>query len=305
MVRWLGTLVTALLIIAGAQAQSKDRLPLIDAHSQIDTEINRSDIVGLMDKAGIAHVILAARGKVKPWHIAELARQHPTRITASVRTKGGVYFRNSAKYYRLLDVQLGMPEFKAMAELIVWHAQKGTKAREVILPIDSAQVQAAFKAAKDRLWPFIVHIEYKAAGTDGPIFLKSFGELAAANLNMSFVLIHMAQLEADQIERLIKAHPNVYFMTSHANPVVTRKSSQPWTELFDGKYLKPVWTKLMVTHAERFVLAIDNVWQQHWYDNYADQANFWRQALSKLPREAAHAIAHKNAERLWKLSPVN
>tara|TARA_B100000315_G_scaffold65222_1_gene59193 strand:- start:3276 stop:4193 length:918 start_codon:yes stop_codon:yes gene_type:complete len=304
MKRWHIACVVAFLISSNTFAQSRDQLPLIDAHSQIDTEVNRDDIVGLMDKAGIAHVILAARGKVKPWHIAELARQHPTRITASVRTKGGVYFRNSAKYYRLLDIQLGMPEFKAMAELIVWHAQKGKKAREVILPIDSEQVQTAFQAAKARDWPFIVHIEHKAAGKDGPVFLKSFEKLAASNREMKFILIHMAQLEAEQVERLIKAHPNVYFMTSHANPVVTRKSSQPWTNLFTGGVLKPVWTKLMTTHADRFVLAIDNVWQQHWYNNYADQANIWRRALAKLPKKAAHAIAHKNAEQLWKLSPV-
>jgi len=305
MIRWLGTLVMALLITASAHAQSIDRLPLIDAHSQIDHEVDIKDIIGLMDKAGIAHVILAARSTVKHWDIAELARQHPSRITASVRTKGGVYFRNSAKYYRLLDVQLGLPEFKAMAELIVWHAQKGTKAREVILPIDSEQVQAAFKAAKGRNWPFIVHIEYKAAGTDGPIFLKSFEELAAANLNMSFVLIHMAQLEVDQVERLIKAHSNVYFMPSHTSPTIVNNSKQPWTELFDGKYLKPAWANLMTTHADRFIFAIDNVWQKHWYKKYDSQTKQWRQALAKLPREAAHAIAHKNAERLWKLTPVN
>ena len=51
------------LSVSGAQAS---KLYLIDAHSQIDHFVDRSEIVPLMDKAGIRHVILSTRGKGKP-----------------------------------------------------------------------------------------------------------------------------------------------------------------------------------------------------------------------------------------------
>ena len=34
------------------------------------------------------------------------------------------------------------------------------------------------------------------------------------------------------------------------------------------------------------------------------QVDLWRKALGKLPDEVAHAVAHGNAERLWKLAPA-
>ena len=82
--RWIFTVFCILAVTALAQAQTHDCLPLIDAHSQIDLDVGQNEIVNLMDKAGIAHVILAARSKVKPHHIVGLARKHPDRITASM-----------------------------------------------------------------------------------------------------------------------------------------------------------------------------------------------------------------------------
>ncbi|HIF57892.1 MAG TPA: hypothetical protein EYQ26_00110 [Rhodospirillales bacterium] len=304
MIRCIFLLLCILAVTTLAQAQAPDRLPLIDAHSQIDPDVDQSEIVSLLNKAGIAHVILAARNKVKPHHIADLARKHPDRITASMRTKGKAYNNNHPKYYKLLNKQANMSEFNAMAELIIWHAQKGNKAPEVILPFDSEQVLAAFSIAKERGWPFVVHIEFRAAGNDGPKYLSAFEDLARTNKSMKFVLIHMAQLNAGQVRKLIQSHPNVYFMTSHTTPPSVRKTNQPWTILFEGKNLKPEWKKLMSEHSDRFVFALDNVWLHHWYEEFQGQAKLWRNALGELPLESAHAIAHKNAESLWNLTPV-
>ena len=136
--------------------------------------------------------------------------------------------------------------------------------------------------------------------------LGAIGEaLLRDNRGMAFPLIHMAQLEAPEVARLIDAHPNVYFMTSHANPVTVRKSRQPWINMFAGDKLKPVWRDLLIRHAERFILNFDNVWPEHWGTHYLEQVALWRRALATLPRAVAHKVAHQNAERLWKLPPVS
>ena len=110
-----------------------------------------------------------------------------------------------------------------------------------------------------------------------------------------FGLIHMGQLDASVAAELLAAH---------ANPIVARKSAQPWTDMFVGEDLAPDWAELMQRYPDRFVLAIDNVWPEHWSDLYVQQVTLWRQALARLPDNVAHAVAHGNAERLWKLPPA-
>ena len=58
-----------------------------------------------------------------------------------------------------------------------------------------------------------------------------------------------------------------------------------------------------MAHPDRFVFALDNVWPEHWEEFYLEQMKYWRNALADLPADVAHAIAHGNAERLWKFAP--
>ena len=102
-------------------------IPIIDAHSQADHKVDLDEILPLIDRAGIARVILGSRGRLDFRQLAAFARRHPERITASVRTKGRVYHENRDKYYRRLDAQLAMPEFGAMAELLIYHAAKNQR----------------------------------------------------------------------------------------------------------------------------------------------------------------------------------
>ncbi len=301
----LATLLVPLLSLLGASAGGADEIPIIDAHSQVDHRVDLERIIPLMDKGGISRVILAARGKVKPNELAALAARHPGRITPAVRTKGGIYRRNHPKYSKRLTVQLAMPEFGAMAEVMMWHAEKGNplnpKAPEVVVPPDDQRVQVALGAALERGWPFVAHIEFAAAGPDRSVFMRKFEALLGRHPDHPFALIHMGQLEAKEVRRLIEAHANVYFLTSHANPIVVSRSRQPWVDLFDGESLAPEWKNLVMQHPDRFILAFDNVWEYHWGPLYLDQIKLWRKALKELPHEAAHAVAHRNAERLWRL----
>lgn len=279
-------------------------LPIIDAHSQVDHKVKLEEIIQLMDRAGVARTILSARGRIKPGTLIKFARKYPDRITPAVRTKGKPYLRNHPKYYQLLNAQLGMPEFGAMAEVILWHARKGGKAPRQVVPIASEQVQAALQAALQRKWPFILHIEFAAAGGDKARLMASLETLLSNHPGHPFLLIHMGQLQAGEAARLIERHPNLHFITSHSNPFAIAISNQPWVNLFQGKSLHPKWKALMVRHPRRFVLGFDNVWAMHWGGFYLRQVALWRKALGELPPEAAHAIAHGNAERLWNLPPA-
>ena len=295
----LSVVAVVALLSAGAAAEG---LRLIDAHSQFDQDVEPQRIIRLMDAAGVAHTILSARGRVRPEELVAFARRHAGRITAAVRTKGNPYVEGSGKYYRLLERQAAMPGFAAMAEVILWHARKGGKAPQWIVPVDSKQVQAALEAAIGNAWPFVAHIEFAAAGRDRDPFMAAFEAMLRGHPGHPFLLIHMGQLGAGEVRRLIETHPNVHFITSHANPVSIAKSKQPWVDLFAGENLAPAWRRLFVGHPDRFVLGFDNVFAEHWGEFYLEQVALWRKALAGLPPPVARAVAHGNAERLWRLA---
>lgn len=305
---WPAILVAALGLAGGIGVADADEIRLIDAHSQYDRDVDPEDIIRLMDEGGISHVILAARSKVKARDLIAFAGRHPGRITPAVRTKGGIYRRNEPRYYERLKKHLAMPEFGAMAEVLMWHAEKGNpdrpKAPEVVVHPQDERVQVALRAAIERGWPFIIHIEFAGAGSDSDAFMAEFEALLARHPDHPFALIHMGQLEAKDVRRLIETHKNIHFLTSHANPIITGNSRQPWIDMFDDESLTPVWGNLMTQYPERFILAFDNVWAHHWSTYYLWQIALWRKALAALPHEAAHAIAHGNAERLWRLPPA-
>lgn len=299
----LYAIIAFLFVLAHVPAWA-ETLPFIDAHSQMAGQLDESVIIPLMDKAGVAVTILSARNDRDPIDVLQFAKAHPDRIIAAVRTKGRPFNLNSPKYNKFLDKQLQNQNFKAMAEVLLYHAQKGKKAPEIVVyPDDPASVYS-LAACLERGWPFIVHIEFASAGGKRSVFMKKLEAMLNAHPDHPFVLIHMAQLDADEAGRLLAAHSNLHFLTSHSNPVSRGENRQPWSNLFKGKSIAPAWRTLMERYPDRFILAFDNVWADNWGDFYLRQATLWREALSELPSDLAHAIAHRNAERLWKIAPV-
>ncbi len=285
----------------GAAQQMPD-LYFVDAHSQMARGLDPATIIPQMDKAGVWHVILSARNDRNPTDVADFASPHPDRVTAAVRTKGGAFNHNKPLYKKLLKSQTDNPVFKAIAEVILFHAAKGNKAPAIEVSATSPQNLMALKAAKKKGWPFVLHYEFAAAGWDKKDLMTEMEALVAEHADHPFLLIHMGQLDAEEVARLIGAHPNLSFMTSHSNPVsIAENPGQPWSRLFEGETLAPKWKALIEKHPDRFVLAFDNVWPEYWGRMFLEQASVWRKALAELPPNVAQAVAHGNAERLWKI----
>jgi predicted TIM-barrel fold metal-dependent hydrolase len=183
----------------------------------------------------------------------------------------------------------------------------GEEVPEVNLPIDAPQVQAVLRMALKRGFPFVVHYEFRSLDRAG--YARRMAELKGllrAHPTHPIVLIHMGQLYANEAAALIAEFPNIYFMTSHANPLFDSVGGGlQWTKLFEGRKLAPAWKKLFLAHPDRFIMAFDNVLPRHWEPSYyVPQADLWQDGLRDLPRDAANAVAHGNAIRLWKLPPL-
>ena len=295
-------LTAVLSFILSVSVQGAE-LYFVDAHSQVDQNIELNEIISLMQKAGISKTILAARGERKSRTVAELAESYPKQIVAAVRTKSKHYKSNTPQYYKKLSKQVNSGRFGAMAELLLYHAQKGDRAEEVSIFPDDERVQAALKHAKSQGWPLILHFEFASLSKNKrENYFSALEALLNQQPDIQVVLIHMGQLGVADVEKLIKNHKNIYFLTSHCNPIAISRSNQPWSNLFDGEQLAPLWKTLIVENPNRFIFALDNVWAEHWRNGYKEQVQLWRKALSGLPLDVAHSVAHKNAERLWKLN---
>lgn len=296
----LTKLLYCLFTMTCVSVVAEEELYFIDAHSQVSHNIELKEILQRMEQAGIKQTILSARRKRKSMKVAELAMQQPDKIIAAVRLKSKHYIRNTPKYYKKLKKQVKSERFNAMAEILLYHAKKGDRADEVIVSPNDERVTAALDAALDQGWPFIIHIEF-ASMSDGQrsLFLEQLAILLNDNQQHPFALIHMGQLNSTDVAKLIKQYQNLYFLTSHSNPIAVARSNQPWINMFQGKDMASDWKNLLIKHPDKFIFALDNVWPEQWRNGYQEQVSLWRQALSKLPSNVAHKIAHGNAEQLW------
>ena len=279
-------------------------LYFIDAHSQIDNTTNLEAVLSLMDKAGVQYTILSAVAGRSSHEIVAFSGQHPDRIIPAVRMKRRSYDDNGANYYGELRAEMESGNFKAMSEVMMYHAQKGNRYPEIIVYPDDDRVQAALHYALEQGWPFVVHIEFASPSIrNRGKFMAQFEAMLDKYPEHPFAVAHMGQLNASEVRRLIQIHSNVYFLTSRANPVTANTGRQPWVNMFRGDVLSREWRELAIQYPDRFILSFDNVLPEHWGNFFLEEARYWRSALSDLPDAVAKAIAHGNAERLWKIPP--
>jgi hypothetical protein len=289
-------------------------IPMIDAHSQVPFGYEKLDkVIRLMDRGGVARTILSSKGPVTAKQLVSFASKYTGRIIPAVRTKHRFYWENDERFDTFLKKQVNMRQFGAMAEVLMYHAQKGlrrVRAPQVIVYPDDERVRIALKYAMKKKWPLVVHIEFRRAGPLRDEFMKKFEALLIRYRKHLFVLMHMGQLDHADVRMLIEAHKNIHFITAHstsieASPItVVKEPEDPRTNMFDGDHLSESWKQLMIKHPNRFILGFDNVWPEHWSQYYLDQIKLWREAIKELPPEVAHTFTHGNAERLWRLPPL-
>jgi len=123
--------------------------------------------------------------------------------------------------------------------------------------------------------------------------------------------------DAAVVRALFKRRPDLKIIWAHAGftdpaAVVGNMLDQHanlWAELsyrardiMAGDTLDPDWEKVLVRHADRFVIGTDT-WEVDRWHGYEDLIAEHRAWLGKLPRDAAEKIAYRNAERLLGTKP--
>ena len=314
---WLMGLLGVMLHATPALAQQN--LPIIDAHSQFDQNVPNEKIVAVIEQAGVSRVLLATRGgeSVESRALA-LARARPDLISVLVASKWDRYQRTD-QFVPSFVQRAENPAFAGMAEMLVTHAPHDhpqLKFAGLQIPLDSPQIKAGIRVARQHGWPLILHLEFVDMGDDAAQqYLAALEKLLRENRDLPVGLIHMGQLNQPKVAALLAANENLFFLTSQADnttAMLTRrmiergmKAQTEWINMFAGRALRPEWKEEMIRHPDRFVLAFDNVFPPNWSEQYTRKVAAWRDALLDLPPEVAHKVAHGNAERLWRLPPAS
>jgi len=293
-VRVIGTMSTlgkilltvAVLSYGGhINAEESRDLYFIDAHSQIDHKVGGVDVVlKRMSDNNVTTTLLSTRGKRNWRDILDWNSGYPTKIAPLIRSKGKDYQNNTSKYYKKV--------------------RKQNKAPKVAVDFADERVSLLLTESISQDWPVVIHIEFASLhGRERQRHMDGLSSLLEQHPKHPFVLIHMGQLHHQQVQELIERHLNVYFLTSHTDPVTVNNSTQPWINIFSlsGHHFKESWKDLFIAYPDRFIFALDNVWNHHWQGSYDEKMKYWTKALSELPQNTARLIAHRNAERLWKL----
>jgi hypothetical protein len=107
-----------------AVGAAQQELYFVDAHSQVDQTVDLNRVIGLMDQAGTRYTIPSAVGGRTSEEIVAFSRQHPDRIIPAVRMKRRAYDENDVRYYEGLRRKVESDNFKAMSEVMMYHAQR-------------------------------------------------------------------------------------------------------------------------------------------------------------------------------------
>lgn len=279
---------------------------MIDAHSQVDKDVSMEYVLSQINEAGVSRSILSSlRGNSRTREIVAMAKLNPDRITPSIGMKSPELQDGDPAALARVRRMGAAPVFGAISEAMVCHHKKGAKAPEIIRGLDDPEIVEALDVAMKRRWPFVIHIEFGYSRCQTGAYMQELERLLARHPDQPVALTHMGQLGLVEVRRLIESHQNIYFLTSHANPVFVGQSEEHWTNLFAGEVLTPEWKELFMGYQDRFVLAFDNVYNDDWGDFYLRQVRLWNTAFKDLPVNVAHAVAHQNAERLWHLPPLS
>ncbi len=267
----------AALLVPLACARAAERLPIFDTHVHYSRgaweTYPPARVIALMDEAGVPRALVSS---TPDDGTLMLHREAPGRIVPILRP-----YRSSAdmgdwvRSQEVLDYVLGRAARGPHRGLGEFHLFDAAEA-------DTAQVRELARLAGDR--DLVLHV-HSGAGAIRRLFAMQPG--------LKIIWAHAGMSAPPEVVREM--------LDSHANL---------WTELSfraadvaPGGEIDPAWRALLLAHPGRFMIGTDTYVTARWaeYPALVERHRHW---VSQLPPEAARAIAHGNATRLFGAGPL-
>lgn len=252
--------VAALALVAAAvPAEAQYSGPIVDAHSQFGCEISAANVRRAIEKNGVAHTLLSARGcsgeEALDSHrrALKLVRSLNGQASLLISTKlagmslsGSEHGKKGLLELSRADKQL-FDDSVGFAEILVQHAPHDTRQlryQGLNLDLKSERIHEAVSLAMGRNVPVILHLELNDYEEQSSGIMKQLGSLLSENPGHDFVLIHMGQATPPEARALIEDHVNIHFMPTTADPLAAfavaqarkgkHKAQAGWVNLFNA-----------------------------------------------------------------------
>ena len=288
---------------AGAQTQG-EALPLADLHFHAEQSRAPDAVLGAMDRAGVRWAGNGAAGADGLWRpFVEAAQDRflpfagQGAIGVRIQEQGEAAWTLKSpeitRYLEVLEQGLRGGRFRGIGELFVnnqnSHAPTFQPTR---YPADSPLMRRLLTLAATYHAPLSVHMQAD------PGSVEEMERLLPIDRNGLVIWAHCGfWIEADQLQRLMDRHPNLFCELSHRDDRAHLPRLRTLEITGSGRRLKSDWKALLENHSDRFLIGtdVDNLGQ------YQGIIDYYREVLAQLAPAAAKRLAYENAQRLFRL----
>jgi predicted TIM-barrel fold metal-dependent hydrolase len=294
-----GQLLSTAVLLAILTAESLAQMPIADVH--LHWKWNQREIISATEAAQILrdqNVGVAVVSGTPPDLALEMKSAAPDiviPIYGLYRIPGewSTWFRDAGLLERVREA-LESGQYRGIGEV---HMISG-----FISHWKRPTISGLFQLAAEFDVPVLVHTEFTRAN-------YTIG-LCQAHPDTRLLLAHAgAMLPATEVEKVLQNCPNIHMDLSARDP--WRHRINPMTDA-TGK-LRPEWRRLLVAHADRFMIGSDPVWPVERLNPWDEPDRGWqelprfldfhRQWLAELPQATARAIRLDNAVRFFRSAP--
>jgi predicted TIM-barrel fold metal-dependent hydrolase len=277
----------------------------IDVHGHTVPGLTADKTINLMDKAGISHMVLMARGRNDAQTI-EIYKQNPQRILPFVSTMYPGWHRQDRQVLSYAERQLGTGIFKGVGEVMLRYYGIYVKNEPAVnVPADSPFIKELSDIVEHHNAVMLVHMEPEADA------IRSLENLLGYNKKLKLIWTHCGTVARKKLKNighadigaLMDRHPNLYTDIAGVQPMSVAPSGGFRRPSITDSYgnLYPRFKKLIERHSDRVLFGLDTPWKECWAEEPFKRWVEWAdKVVAQLEdTKAAELIMHKNAERLF------
>lgn len=279
----------------------------VDAHGHTVRGLTADRVISLMDKAGISHMVLMARGRNDSL-TAEIYKQYPQRILPFVSSMYPGWHRQDERVLPYAEKQLRTGIFKGVGEVMLrYYGIPSKNEPEVNVPADSPFIKKLSNIVENHNAVMLVHMEPEAEA------IRSLENLLNYNKKLKLIWAHSGTVASVglktighfDIAALMDRHSNLYTDIAGVQPMSVAPSGglrRPAIADASGK-LFPKFKELLERHSDRVLFGLDTPWEECWAEEPFKRWVEWAdKVVAQLEdSEDAEWIMHKNAEELFKI----
>lgn len=322
-------LLLSLIFQSNLKAEGPYKGHFVDAYSLFDgSNEDPSIIIDLMKSDGVKHTVVCNKaggfhaqdgrtstgsGGITMLILEDMARKYSKELIPLAVSNLGKYKSNDEYFEDFFYKHANEANYRGVGETPIyignqdygmeWVSEPSSAPFSV--PFDDDRVSIVTGTAKSEKWPMHLWINFAdMPDAKRDSWMRSFKKYLKDNQDVIFLLMHVGTLPSNEVATLIAEHPNLYFLLSRTTPDFESMGTKYTMILDQNGTIKSDWKALFVEHPDRFLVAF-YTFGIDWGEWYPRIVYVWRNILAELPEKTAHALAHGNAERIYKIKVEN